>query len=284
MHPYTNIAIRASRRAGDLLNHSSWKMRQCEPLIKKRSLCDTEIRAEAETAAIQIIATAYPTHGIYTSTVTRAPQDSSIVWYIDVLNGITNYLYGIPHFSVSVGVRENTRMMQAVIFNPANNEMFFAERGVGSYANDRRIRVQENDSSQKRLIAIGEDATGNGADLNSQQRLLDLHSCATVRIFGSTSLALAYVAAGRLDGFYQCGLQPWEVAAGLLIAQEAGALVTDYSGESAILETGEIIAGSPKTLNILVQHIQKHPLDTHPVQDNPNSMRTRGSIKSYLPN
>jgi len=166
-------------------------------------------------------------------------------WIVDPLDGTSNFLHGIPHFSISIGLERDGEMVAGVIYDPTRNEMFVAEKGAGAYLNDRRLRVSGRRKMDEALIAMGASRphtpiyAKNNAAVDAVTQVT-----AGVRRYGSAALDLAYVAAGRYDGFWEFGLSPWDIAAGLLIVREAGGYVSDLTGGHAMMETGEILASN----------------------------------------
>jgi len=248
MHPMLNIAVKAARKAGSLINRASRDLDVLKVEIKRQNDFVTEVDRAAEAAIISVLREAYPNHAILAeeSGVTKGSQDE-FVWIIDPLDGTTNFIHGVPQFAVSIGLKHKGVITQGVVYDPAKNELFTATRGAGAFLNDKRIRVAKRDR-------IGDALIGTGFPF-SKLELLDRYiamfrkvtpNCAGIRRPGAAALDLAYVAAGRFDGFWEMGLSPWDVAAGSLLIQEAGGLVGDFSGEGGYLESGEVVAGSPK--------------------------------------
>ncbi len=166
-------------------------------------------------------------------------------WIVDPLDGTTNFLHGIPHFSISIGLERDGEIVAGVVYDPTRNEMFVAEKGAGAYLNDRRLRVSGRRKMDEALIAMGSSRPNTSiyAKHNAATDAV-VHATAGVRRYGSAALDLAYVAAGRYDGFWEFGLQPWDIAAGLIIVREAGGYVSDLSGRHAMMETGDVLAAN----------------------------------------
>lgn len=166
-------------------------------------------------------------------------------WIVDPLDGTLNFLHGIPHFSISIGLERDGEMVAGVVYDPTRHEMFVAEKGAGAYLNDRRLRVSGRRKMDEALIAIGHSRPNTPIYAKHTAALAAVtQATAATRRFGSAALDLAYVAAGRYDGFWEFGLSPWDIAAGLLIVREAGGYVSDLSGGYAMMETGEILAAN----------------------------------------
>lgn len=174
-------------------------------------------------------------------------KDSSNTWLIDPLDGTTNFLHGIPHFSISIALVRDNDVFAGVVYNPVSDEMFWAEKGNGAFLNGRRLRVSARSAMADGLFATGTPFLGMEKDEQFLDRLNNVMRVSSgIRRFGSAALDLAYVAAARYDGFWECGLQPWDMAAGIVLVREAGGYVTDISGKRKMLETGSIVAGTDK--------------------------------------
>ena len=166
-------------------------------------------------------------------------------WIVDPLDGTTNFLHGIPHFSISIGLERDGEIVAATIYDPARHEMFVAEKGAGAYLNDRRLRVSGRRKMDEALVAMGDFRAHSPLHVKHNAAMEAVsRATAGVRRYGSAALDLAYVAAGRYDGFWEFGLQPWDIAAGLLLVREAGGYVSDLSGGHAMMETGDILAAN----------------------------------------
>ena len=171
--------------------------------------------------------------------------DKTHVWIVDPLDGTTNFLHGIPHFAISVALQRENELVAGIIYNPANGDIFTAERGKGAFYNDRRIRVSARRKLEDCVIATGIPHHGRGEHAPYLRQLAEvMDATAGVRRFGAAALDLAWVAAGRFDGYWEQGLAPWDLAAGIVILREAGGIVSDMSGGNAVLGTGDVIAGN----------------------------------------
>jgi myo-inositol-1(or 4)-monophosphatase len=174
-------------------------------------------------------------------------KDSSNTWIIDPLDGTTNFLHGLPHFAISIGLMRDSDLFAGVVYNPVTDEMFWAEKGQGAFLNGRRLRVSARTNPAECLFSTGIPFLGMEKDPRFLERLESVMKVSSgIRRFGSAALDLAYVAAGRYDGFWECGLQPWDMAAGIVLVREAGGFVSDIAGKRKMLETGSIIAASDK--------------------------------------
>ena len=255
MHPLINIAIRAARRAGDIINQALPRLDRL--VISEKGVNDfvTDIDQKAEMAIIDTIRQVYPNHGIIAEE-SGEQKGKECTWIIDPLDGTTNFMHGFPHFSVSIAVRCKDVLEHAVIYDPNRSELFTASRGSGAQLNNRRIRVSPKKPFSQALLGTGFPFK-NKALLTEYLAHFEklFEQCAGIRRCGSAALDLAYVAAGRLDGFWEYGLKPWDIAAGTLLVKEAGGLVSDFNGGETYLTTGNIVAASPKLLKGLIQEL-----------------------------
>jgi len=256
------IATRAARAAGDIILRNIDKLDRLTIEVKADNDFVTKVDRKAEEVILNTLQQAYPTHGIIAEESGTYNEDSEYQWIIDPLDGTTNFLHGFPQYAVSIGLQHKGRMEVAVVFDPVKNELFTAARGDGAQLNGRRIRVTPRKGLANSLI-------GTGFPFKQPQYLdtyLDSFKAvhpkvAGIRRAGSAALDLAYVAAGRLDGFWEIGLQSWDMAAGVLLVREAGGIVTDFSGEGNYLETGNVIAAASKVYPELYETIKPHLID-----------------------
>lgn len=262
MHPMLNIAVKAARRAGQIINRASHDVGHLKVSVKQQSDFVTEVDRAAENAIIETLREAYPQHAILaeeSGADAGSKGDSEYQWIIDPLDGTTNFIHGFPQYSISIGLAHKGQMQHAVVYDPNRNELFTASKGAGAFLNDKRIRVSKCAKLAESLIGTG-----------FPYRMFD-HSDAYMAIFreltqktaglrrpGSAALDLSWVAAGRLDGFWEFGLSPWDMAAGTLLITEAGGLVSDLAGEHNYLVTGNVVAGNPKVFGQLLQVIATH--------------------------
>ena len=253
-----NTAIKAARRAGDIINRAARNLDIVA--VKEKAANDfvSEVDREAERAIIRILRDAYPDHAILAEE-SGASGESEFQWIIDPLDGTTNFLHGFPQFAVAIALRQKGVVTQAVVYDPGRNDLFTASRGRGAFVNDQRMRVSRRAGMKSSLIGTGFPFR----QMNHLDAYLAIlrdvmtHS-AGVRRAGSAALDLAYVAAGRLDAFWEFGLSPWDIAAGALMITEAGGLVGDLEGEKRYLESGNVVAGSPRVFGDLMQTISRH--------------------------
>ena len=260
MHPMLNTAVKAARKAGSIINRASVDLDSVRVGTKGRSDFVTEVDHAAEHAIVDTLLKAYPDHAILAEE-SGARGDSEYTWIVDPLDGTTNFIHGFPQYAVSIGLRHRGLITQAVVYDPTRNELFTATRGRGAFLNERRIRVSRRDR-------LGESLIGTGFPFRSLEQLDEYvhmfksitEQTAGIRRPGAAALDLAYVAAGRLDGFWEMGLSAWDMAAGSLLILEAGGLVSNFNGEPGYLEDGRIVCGSPRIFPQLLRLVQQvHP-------------------------
>ena len=261
LHPMINVAVKAARTAGNLINRAALDVESVRVSQKQVNDFVTEVDQAAEQAIIETLLAAYPGHGIWAeeSGRTHGAQDSDYVWIIDPLDGTTNFIHGLPVYCVSIALAVKGKVEQAVIYDPTRNDLFTATRGRGAFLNDRRIRVSKRVRLQECLISTGFPFR-QGDDFNTYLRMMGdvMQRTAGLRRPGAAALDLAYVAAGFTDGFFETGLQPWDVAAGSLLVTEAGGLVGNFTGEADFLEQKECVAGTPRIYGQLVGLLGKY--------------------------
>ncbi|HVB48203.1 MAG TPA: inositol monophosphatase family protein [Burkholderiales bacterium] len=258
MHPLLNIAIKAARRAGSIINRASLDGSPLEIKAKHANDFVTQIDKAAEHAIMDVIAKAYPEHAILAEeSGASAGAKPEYRWVIDPLDGTTNFIHGFPQYGISIGVQHRGATAHAVVYDPGRNELFTASKGRGAFLNDRRIRVSRCQKLKEALVGTGfpfKELTR--IDLYLRQLRDLMGNTAGVRRAGAAALDLAYVACGRLDAFWELGLAPWDMAAGALLIQEAGGLVGDLSGDAGYMESGDIVAGTPKVFASLLEALK----------------------------
>lgn len=243
MHPLLNIAVRAARQAGSLILRALQHVEHLDVTTKGRNDYVTDVDRLAEQEIINAILKAYPDHAIIAEE-SGQQGDSDVKWIIDPLDGTTNFLHGFPHFCVSIGVEVRGRIEHAVIYDPMRDELFTASRGDGAKMNDRRIRVTKRRELTGALVATGFPFKyPEHTETYLQTFGAVFPKVSDLRRAGSAALDLAYVAAGRLDGYWEIGLQDWDLAAGVLLVEEAGGTVSDFSGGDKLFGKGNVIAG-----------------------------------------
>jgi len=247
MNPMLTIAVRAARAAGNVIMRNVDRLDRLTVEVKARNDFVSRVDRDAEQQIIEQIHQSYPDHGILADESGLTERNSEFQWIIDPLDGTTNFLHGFPQFSVSIALQHKNRLEVAVVFDPLKNEMFTAARGEGAQLNDRKIRATAQKGLPGALIGTGfpfRHPQHLEAYLSSF-RAIHLEA-AGIRRAGSAALDLAYVAAGRMDGFWELGLNSWDMAAGALLVREAGGIVTDFDGDGNYLDTGNVIAAAPK--------------------------------------
>ena len=252
-----NIAVRAARKAGSIINRASLDGGGLEVRSKRQNDFVTRVDTAAEEAILDVVRKAYPDHAILAEESGAAEGAAEYQWIIDPLDGTTNFIHGFPQYCVSIGIRHRGALAHGVVYDPNRNEIFTASKGRGAFLNDRRIRVSK-------CLRLGDALVGTGfpfregarIDLYSDQLKNIMQKTAGVRRAGAAALDLAYVACGRLDAFWEMGLSPWDMAAGALLVQEAGGLVSDLRGEGDFLESGEVACATPKIFPTLLETLR----------------------------
>lgn len=260
-HPMINIAVKAARAAGSIINRAALDIESVRISQKQANDFVTEVDHAAEQAIIDTLLTAYPGHGIWAEETgsERGARDSEFVWIIDPLDGTTNFIHGMPVYCVSIALAVRGKVEQAVIYDPNRNDLFTASKGRGAYLNERRLRVSKRIALQDALISTGFPYRP-GDDLATYLKILAeiIPRTAGLRRPGSAALDLAYVAAGYTDGFFESGLQAWDVAAGSLLVTEAGGLVGNFTGDAEFLDQHECLAGTPRIYGQLISILDKY--------------------------
>lgn len=259
MHPLLNIAVRAAREAGKVMMRSWSHLDRVSIEQKGRNDFVTEVDRTAEAAVIQTIHRVYPEHSILAeeSGITAGRKGGTEVeWIIDPIDGTTNYIHQFPQFCVSIGIRERGQLEHGVVYNPFSQELYTASRGRGAQLDGRKIRVSNKAKLDGALIATGFPFKSH-QDFDAYLPMFAavVKQTRDVRRAGSAALDLAFVAAGRLDGFFEFGLQVWDIAAGTLLVREAGGIVADYDGGDP-LTTGNCVAGAPKVQAMLLKTLK----------------------------
>jgi myo-inositol-1(or 4)-monophosphatase len=256
LHPMLHTAVKAARKAGGIITRASRDLENVAVTTKRQKDFVTEVDKAAEDAIIAILKAAYPGHAILAEE-SGASGESEYTWVIDPLDGTTNFIHGFPQYAVSIGLLHKGVPSQAVVYDPNRNELFTASKGRGAFVNERRMRVSRLAHLDDALIGTGFPFRDIGR-LEEYVRMFRQVTQKTVGIRrpGAAALDLAYVAAGRLDGFWEIGLSAWDMAAGALLITEAGGLIADFDGEDRYLDNGEVVAGSPKVFAQLLAVIQ----------------------------
>ncbi len=259
MHPMLNIAVKAARRAGNFILRATRNLDIVN--VQQKAVNDfvSDVDKEAEQLVIRTLLDAYPDHAILAEE-SGALGESEYRWIIDPLDGTTNFLHGFPQYAVSIALSHRGVVTQAVVYDPGRNDLFTATRGRGAYLNETRIRVSKRSQLKTSLVGTGFPIK-NFHQLDAYLGMVKamIENTAGVRRAGAASLDLAYVAAGRLDGFWELNLSPWDIAAGSLLITEAGGLIGDLEGNENYMESGNVVAGNPKVfvemLKLLAPHL-----------------------------
>ncbi len=261
MQPMLNIALRAARKAGEIIVRASEDMGTLKVAEKGTHDYVTEVDQAAERAAIAILRKAYPDHGFLgeeSGHQAGTGNGADYLWIIDPLDGTTNFIHGVPHYAVSIACQYRGRIEHAVVLDPARREEFCASRGHGAQLNDKRIRVSKQKDLDDALVATGFPFKPSQME-HLEEYMAMFKALATqtagIRRAGAASLDLAYVAAGRYDAFWEFGLNQWDISAGSLLVQEAGGLTSDFGGGHKHLESGNIVCGNPKCFKSVLQTI-----------------------------
>ena len=266
LHPMLNIAIKAARAAGSIINRASLDLDLLTISSKAPNDFVTEVDKAAENAIIEVLLQAYPGHGILAeeSGSDRGARDSDYVWIIDPLDGTTNFIHGFPVYAVSIALAFKGQVQQAVVYDPSRNDLFYASKGRGAFLNDKRLRVSKRIRMNEALIGTGFPFR-KGDNFKRYVKMFEavMQNCAGLRRPGAAALDLCYVAAGYYDGFFETGLHPWDIAAGSLMITEAGGLIGNFTGEADFLFQREVVAGNPKIYGQLVHTLAPYTQVSH---------------------
>jgi myo-inositol-1(or 4)-monophosphatase len=273
-----NIAIKAARSAGAIINRAALDLDRLQVAAKGVNDYVTEVDQAAEAAIIETLLGAYPGHGILAEESGRehGAKHSDYVWIIDPLDGTTNFIHGLPVYAVSIALAFRGQVQQAVVYDPARNDMFYASKGRGAFLNDKRLRVSKRTRLSESLIGTGFPFRKG----DSLRRYMDIFetvmaACQGMRRPGAAALDLCYVAAGWYDGFFETGLSPWDVAAGSLMVTEAGGLIGNFTGEADYLHQREVVAATPRVYSQLVQILAPH---TRVIKDEPAATAATAAV------
>lgn len=263
MDPMLNMAVRAARAAGDLIMRYVDRVDSLKVTPKGRNDFVSEVDRQAEREIVAILHKAYPDHAFLGEEGGRQGlARGDYVWVIDPLDGTTNFLHGFPQFAVSIALLHKGRIECGVIYDPMRQELFTAKRGGGATLESRRLRVTRQNGFKGALLGTGfpfKDQRQMDAYLAMFRDLAK--DTAGIRRAGSAALDLAYVACGRLDGFWEIGLMPWDMAAGILLIQEAGGIVTDFEKGDKFMETGNVLTANPRLHALMYETIAPHVTD-----------------------
>ena len=261
LHPMLNTAVKAARTAGALINRASMDLDLLRVSSKSPNDYVTEVDQAAENIIIETLLAAYPGHAILAEESGRAhgAKDSEYLWIIDPLDGTTNFIHGLPVYAVSIALAHRGQVQQAVVYDPTRNDLFYASKGRGAFLNDKRLRVSKRLRLAESLIGTGFPFRKGDNFKRYLQMFEDvMQHCAGLRRPGAAALDLCYVASGYYDGFFETGLNPWDIAAGSLMITEAGGLIGNFTGEADYLYQREVVAGNPKVYAQLVSILSPH--------------------------
>ncbi len=256
-----NVMVKAARRAGRSLKRDLGEIENLQVSLKGPANFVTAADRRAEEMLYEELTKARPGYGfIGEEGGTREGADKTNTWIVDPLDGTTNFLHGIPQFAISIALQREGVLTAGVIYNPANDELYIAERGKGAFLNDQRLRVAGRRQLHDCVVACGLPHIGRG-DLELARRELAemMNRVAGLRRFGAASLDLAFVAAGRLDGYWERNLSPWDVAAGILMVREAGGIVSGITGADDALTSGHVVCGNEYVHRDLIKILK--PID-----------------------
>ena len=259
MEPMVTIALRAARKAGDLIVRASDELDRVGHQVKGVADYVTEVDIAAEQEILYQLGKAYPDHAFLAEESGQTGNEQSDhLWIIDPLDGTSNFMRGIPHYCVSIACLIDGRLAHAVVLDPVRQEEFTASRGRGAQLNGHRLRVSNRTDLRECLLGTGIPFLGHEQQRLPQytQTLAELASqCMGIRRAGAAALDLAYVAAGRFDGFWETGLERWDMAAGALLIKEAGGLISDLNGSERYLDNGQVVCGNPKVFKQLLSTV-----------------------------
>ncbi len=286
-----NVAIKAARAAGAIINRAALDVEAVRISQKQVNDFVTEVDHASERTIIETLLTAYPDHGILAeeSGSEHGNPNADHIWIIDPLDGTTNFIHGYPVYCVSIALQVRGKLEQAVVYDPSRNDLFTATKGRGAFMNDRRIRVSKRTRLDECLLSTGFPFRPED-DFDKYLRLMGdvMQRTAGLRRPGAAALDLAYVAAGFSDGFFELGLQPWDMAAGALLITEAGGLVGNFTGDANFLEQRECMAASPRIYAQLVPLLHKYSKfasadDKRAVSESVKTLRIASHVEDDAP-
>jgi myo-inositol-1(or 4)-monophosphatase len=257
MEPMLNVAFNAVRHASKMILKKYDRIDNLNIMSKGHNDLVTEVDKSAERIIVDTLKETYPEHSFMGEEYGLSEGDPNHQWIIDPLDGTTNFIHGVPHFCISVAYKRDQKLEHGLIYDPIRQELFTATRGKGAQLNDKRIRVSTCDQLSQALIGTGFPFKQQDAFDQYLRTFAHLFpKTGGIRRAGAAALDLAYVAAGRFDGFWELSLKPWDIAAGVLMIQEAGGLVSDMHGSNDFMESGNIIAGNTKIFKAMLQTIK----------------------------
>ncbi|HAP48377.1 MAG TPA: inositol monophosphatase [Afipia sp.] len=250
-----NVMVKAARRAGRSLKRDLGEIENLQVSLKGPANFVSLADRRAEQMLYDDLTKARPGYGFLGEEGgTREGTDKANTWIVDPLDGTTNFLHGIPQFAISIGLQREGTIIAGVIYNPANDELYIAERGKGAFLNDQRLRVAGRKQLSECVVACGRPHIGRGDHELSRREMAEMQNrVAGLHRFLAASLDLAFVAAGRLDGYWERNLQPWDIAAGLIMVREAGGVVSGIEGGDTAMATGHVVCGNETIQRELVK-------------------------------
>ena len=250
-----NVMVKACRKASKTLIRDFGEIEKLQVSLKGPGDFVSNSDKKVEEIIIEELQKARPTYSILSEEIGKIEKDESFKWIIDPIDGTANFLHGIPHFAISIGLEHNKEIICGIIYDPIKDEMFIAEKGNGSYLNNQRLRVSSRSKLKECIIFTGGPKQGSKDRELSLKEYKKFSSAVSipVRKMGSASLDMAYVAAGRCDGFWQRNLQYWDFAAGIIIVKEAGGYVTDFGGEQGFIENKTILVTNSRINNEMIE-------------------------------
>lgn len=258
MHAMLSSAIKIAQKAGEMLVKAQDRLDQVTVFTKDENDCVSDVDRKVEAFIIESILDAYPQHAILAEESGDTGHNAEFRWIIDPLDGTRNFIQGIPHYCISMALEHQGKLLVGVVYDPVRDECFSAERGKGARLNNKRLRVSDKTKLSEAVLGTGFPYRPNQC-LDTYLATLKtlLPACAGLRRPGAAALDLAYVAAGRFDGFWEMGLKRWDMAAGVLLIREAGGLISDWDGGETYLETGNIVTANRKLLKTLMPALIK---------------------------
>lgn len=257
--PIVNIAVNAARAAGNIIIRAQDRLDTIKVSKKQPNDYVTDIDQQVEQEIIKIIRKAHPNHAVIgEESGESSGSNDEYTWIIDPIDGTRNFIHGFPQFAVSIAIRRKGKIEHGVIYDPVRQELFSASKGKGARLNDHRMRVSTCNKLEESLLGTGFPSPRSEDQVQAYTRALQtlLPICGDIRRAGSATLDLAYIAAGRLDGFWELDLKLWDLAAGTLLIKEAGGIVCDIDGSDNFLKSGNVVAGNPKILKLLLKAVQ----------------------------
>lgn len=258
MNKFLGTAVSAARLAGDIIINNLGHLSKEDVQTKQAFDFVTKVDRWSEALIMQTIREKFPSHRFLTEETLKEEDTGNYRWIIDPLDGTTNYIHSYPMFSVSIALEYQSEVVLGVVFDPLKDELFHAAKGNGSFLNNKKISVSEVNTLQRSLIATGFPFRAKGMIDHYLRAFKEVFlGVSDIRRAGSAAIDLAYVAAGRFEGFFELALSPWDVAAGSILITEAGGAITDFAGGNDYLLTGNIIAGNIRVHNEILKVVRR---------------------------